>query len=756
MGVVVALAAVAEPANTYRSPCRAPMGRRATSVSTSSASSSSRRTISGTDDKEAEVPRTLISLKRPPGRGIVRRIFVSGLAGTAVIVLALAFPVLAQGRVVFSAADSGPGSLRQAIADASPGETIQVPSFRIRLTSGELFVDKDLTVIGRGARQTVIDGTGNSRVFQVGIEKHVTIGALEITGGMARANPANPGMGDTPHFGEGGGVLNNGGFLNLTDVAVTGNSAVGNTSPFVFGGRGGDGGGIESFGGRVTLSGSTVSANSAVGPVSGGGGIAALLSEAVLHVVNSTISGNASTGAPGSLAFGGGVEASNGSVRFDNSTVYGNRAGSKAIAAQPAIPGFAGNLLVSGTSSVTLRTTIVAAGIGDRTAANCARDSTRGAFVSEGDNLEDRNQCGLDQPTDQVFTNPLVGTLRDNGGPTDTRQPRSTASPAVDHVFNPIGCLRFDQRSVLRVRRSDPICDIGAVEFLYGGLRDDNVLMGTNHGDTITGTNNRDIIYGRRGNDTIRGLSGNDILFGESGDDRLHGGPGNDILLGGSGRDALDGGPGNDWLFGGPGNDTLIGGAGNDRLFGEGGNNTLIGGPGNDTLVAGSGHDTIIGGPGKDTIYAVNGKRDTIDCGSGFDIAYVDTVDRTRHCERVVIGLPPPGANVPNSPSPPPPPPSARQPSTLSLSCPGKGQVGTSFSVSGTLSPAHANTPVSVEYRPPSDAATTHTANTDANGNYADAITPTQSGSWTIQAHWTGDLDHQASDSPTCTTFVNP
>jgi Ca2+-binding RTX toxin-like protein len=684
---------------------------------------------------------------------------MSGLAGTAVMVLALAFPVLAQGRVVFSAADSGPGSLRQAIADAAPGETIQVPSFTIRLTSGQLFINKDLRITGRGARQTVISGSHNDRVFFVR-GTHVAIGELTITDGLARDAPAQ-GMGIPPLAGWGGGLSHNGGTLDLTDVTVAGNTAAGNDA------GDGLGGGIYNDG-TLTLLNSTVSDNSA----GQGGGISEL--QGVLRILNSTVARNRASGRGTGAAYGGGVWNNSGSVTVVNSTIYGNGA-----APSGNIPGYGGNIFVSrpaGAGSITLSNSIVARGAA--TVRNCARYGTGNAYISQGYNIDDRQQCGTDQPTDQVFTNPLLGVLHNNDAPpcrrlsspfcrdptangqTDTIQPLSTASPAVDHVFNH-GCFPLDQRGVARFRgRHDPICDIGAVEFLYGGLLDDNIIVGTNGADQLTGTNHRDIMYGRGGNDTLRGLRGNDILFGESGDDRLYGGPGNDILLGGSGRDVLDGGPGNDWLFGGPGNDTLIGGAGNDRLFGEGGNNTLIGGPGNDILVAGSGHDTIIGGPGNDTIYAVNGKRDTIDCGSGFDIAYVDRVDQTRNCERVVIGLPPPGANVPNVPSPPPPPPPPppfeRQPSTLSLSCPGKGQVGTAFSVSGALFPAHANTAVSVEYRPPSEAATTHTANTDAGGNYVDAITPTQSGSWTIQAHWSGDLDHQASDSPVCTTVVNP
>src|SRR6266404_1827545 len=50
--------------------------------------------------------------------------------------------------------DSGPGSLRQAIADAQDGDTIQFdPSLNgrtITLTSGELVINKNITIAGPG------------------------------------------------------------------------------------------------------------------------------------------------------------------------------------------------------------------------------------------------------------------------------------------------------------------------------------------------------------------------------------------------------------------------------------------------------------------------------------------------------------------------------------------------------------------------------------------------------------------------------
>src|SRR6266567_2796076 len=67
--------------------------------------------------------------------------------------------------------DSGAGSLRQAISDSSPGDTIDFDSSLngqiIALTSGELLIDNNLTIIGPSANLLAIDGNNASRVFNI-------------------------------------------------------------------------------------------------------------------------------------------------------------------------------------------------------------------------------------------------------------------------------------------------------------------------------------------------------------------------------------------------------------------------------------------------------------------------------------------------------------------------------------------------------------------------------------------------------------
>ncbi len=63
--------------------------------------------------------------------------------------------------------DSGPGSLRQAILNASSGDTINfAPSVTtVTLTSGELVIDKNLIITGPGANRLTVTAEYHDFVY---------------------------------------------------------------------------------------------------------------------------------------------------------------------------------------------------------------------------------------------------------------------------------------------------------------------------------------------------------------------------------------------------------------------------------------------------------------------------------------------------------------------------------------------------------------------------------------------------------------
>src|SRR6266496_2108647 len=98
---------------------------------------------------------------------------------------AVAFLAHAATITVTNTNDSGAGSLRQALAAANDGDTITFAvSGTIGLTSGELLVDKSITISGPGAESLAVDGNAMSRVFHIGSGKNVTISGLTITNGF--------------------------------------------------------------------------------------------------------------------------------------------------------------------------------------------------------------------------------------------------------------------------------------------------------------------------------------------------------------------------------------------------------------------------------------------------------------------------------------------------------------------------------------------------------------------------------------------
>ena len=157
------------------------------------------------------------------------------------------------------------------------------------------------------------------------------------------------------------------------------------------------------------------------------------------------------------------------------------------------------------------------------------------------------------------------------------------------------------------------------------GTDADDLLHGTDNGETILGNDSDgwaalavddDVIYGHGGNDIIIGGFGDDMLDGGEGDDEVYGGFGNDVINGREGHDLLNGGGGNDVIYNDSGFDTLLGEHGNDSLFGGTDADRLHGGAHDDYIEGGDGNDHIWG----DDYPGTNPGNDTISGGAGDDV----------------------------------------------------------------------------------------------------------------------------------------
>lgn len=490
--------------------------------------------------------------------------FAALLAAMALLAL---IPAAASASTVTKTADSKDGicstvdcSLREAIESAAPGGTVILPAsalpYEVGDTFGSLLIAKDLTIAGAGARLTEVTAPGTKeRPFSVegaatGVAE-VAIRDLSITGGDGNGAGAGS-QGGGVRVTKGGGA--SGPVLTLERVRVAGNKAT------ITGSKGvAVGGGILVLGdgSHLIVRDSLIAANQALAPDGGGakgGGIATQFGGRAT-VENTTIAGNEASGQVGSAIRGGGilVEANLALVNvtlFGNSAVRGEATGS---------PTTGGNLEASDADETSLRNTIVGGGKADAAAtADCG-----GSFTGAGGNVLGTG-CTLGAG-DAFSTEPLLGPLADNGGPTDTMA-LLAGSPAIDHG---VACPppASDQRGVAR-----PIgaaCDSGAFEaepllappppqkdFFCRNRK--ATLVGTPGKDRLVGTKRADVIVAKGGADTILANGGNDLVCAGAGKDVVKGGRGRDRLLGQAGRDVLRGGPGKDRLAGGAGKDQQV------------------------------------------------------------------------------------------------------------------------------------------------------------------------------------------------------
>jgi hypothetical protein len=400
--------------------------------------------------------------------------------------------------------------LRQALVDANDGDTINFAvTGTIDLTSGELVIDKSIIITGPGSDQLAVGlniPQYHFRVFHVMGSPTVTIEGLTIGPSLyfygcgilndqATLTINNCAVTGNDGQSQGAGI-SNGGTLTINNSRITGNgldyqgTGVGISSSGMLiinnsvisdnhsgkgqttGGGiassgmleitnstidrnsvGGLGGGISNSGDAIITS-STISRNSSgggsPGPQYGPGFGGGIVNGGTLTISNSTISGNSALTINQAPGCGGGI-GNGGSLQVANSTISGNSAANGGAICNHAVPLQIANSILN------------AGDLGE----NIFNDG--GTITSLGYNLSSDNGGGyLNGPGDQTNTNPILGPLQNNGGPTQTHRPypQSPAINAGDPGFTPPPF--YDQRGTGFDRVVNGRIDIGSFEVQEG------------------------------------------------------------------------------------------------------------------------------------------------------------------------------------------------------------------------------------------------------------------------------------------------
>ena len=361
---------------------------------------------------------------------------------------------------------------------------------------GDLDITDSVSLLGAGPESTIIDGNGGllgERVFQItstvlisgvtiehGRETQYFGGGLNNSGQLTLINTVIFSNTDVSPNGWGGGIFNSGaltishsairdnatgksnayggGIYNQGPLLITNSTISGNVTypKYITSGVGYGGGLFTTFYlYTVTVVNSTFSGNRAAA----GGGIFAAGSP--LFLLNSTLSGNNSSGD------GGGLYVSGGAASLFNVTVAGNQANSDNFGG-----GQGGGVAQAGSGTLTFLNSIIASNaklITGHPFPLFALDDCAGTVGAQGFSLMETiesSYCTVNGSP--LVADPLLGPLQNNGGPTLT-QALLPGSPAIDSG-NPGGCtdnvgatITADQRGRPRGAR----CDMGAYELGY-------------------------------------------------------------------------------------------------------------------------------------------------------------------------------------------------------------------------------------------------------------------------------------------------
>lgn len=292
---------------------------------------------------------------------------------------------------------------------------------------------QQITILGAGAKLTIIDGGLQDGVFNISAGRIAYISGVTIINGASGAS--------------GGGVRNSG-ILTISDSAITDNSSTYN------------GGGIYNFG-TLHVARSLIDGNNAIN----GGGI---FNAGTLYAVNGTVSSNFA------LADGGGVY-SNEQAFLYNTSIVGNGADNDQNG-----DGLGGGVFAYASAGARLvvvntliaRNTVNQAGISNCTGTLELYGFNRFGVVTAADNcFAGGNGLAAVGPVSLSTISPF---LQDNGGPTLTHAllagseaiDSTTVQGCIDETGAP---LTTDQRGAAP-RGAGTNCDVGAFE--YGAVID--------------------------------------------------------------------------------------------------------------------------------------------------------------------------------------------------------------------------------------------------------------------------------------------
>lgn len=390
---------------------------------------------------------------------LFRAVFIFRLLVAGLLAPALPSATL----TVTSLADSGPGTLRDQVAAANPGDTIDFSvTGTIRLLAPAISIAKNLTITGPGAGSLTVAGnsptSGNNNfapIFQI------TSGVVGLSGLTLRDGTGLKALENGTFVNYGGAIHVSGAALTVSACTFTANRArfggalyvTGDAAATVTGSAftnnvGIEGGAIKLAGGSLSLVGSTVTAHTGgdygggifVGPSSSlsisdctiagnscvwlGAGIYCL---SPATISNSTFSGNTATGPGG---YGGGIYSA-ADLTLTNSTFSGNLAQGLSIGSSD--PGGGGVYHAQGVARLTGCT------ITNNNGQNGGGLKNNGTlFMSNTIVAKNVNGSDFDSNNGYVggynfigLADPMLAPLGNYGGPTQTHRPLPN-SPVLD------------------------------------------------------------------------------------------------------------------------------------------------------------------------------------------------------------------------------------------------------------------------------------------------------------------------------------